>query len=345
MKHILLLSSLSVLLLSLASAPAAAPAADPALKIAVSATAPPMVQQAADRVLQATAQHPLLSILASGGKPTQVEDTQVLLSGPLNNRALTNLIVIGLPDDPMVKACLQREARFDKGGVVYVFGFGYFQGDVGVVESERNPFLYSAPAANAPYSAHVLVLTGSTPAGVALAVDAFLRDGIINGVAVAGAVQRPKPCLIEAAPWTPAFRPPAGIVPPSPSWKQIGVTLMGGTELSGALEEGGELPTGGVRIKYWRPGAWAGAGMDFSFRHFWTGLHRRSAGNCIAVFQFATPTAAAKAATGIALAAKIDAKGPNRWLKESNNSLLGAAIWQQELTVSGSNLVFSNFQK
>jgi len=295
--------------------------------------------------LQATAQHPLLSILASGGKPTQVEDTQALLSGPLNNRALTNLIVIGLPDDPMVKACLQREARFDKGGVVYVFGFGYFQGDVGVVESERNPFLYSAPAANAPYSAHVLVLTGSTPAGVALAVDAFLRDGIINGVAVAGAVQRPKPCLIEAAPWTPAFRPPAGIVPPSPSWKQIGVTLMGGTELSGALEEGGELPTGGVRIKYWRPGAWAGAGMDFSFRHFWTGLHRRSAGNCIAVFQFATPTAAAKAATGIALAAKIDAKGPNRWLKESNNSLLGAAIWQQELTVSGSNLVFSNFQK
>jgi len=341
MKHILLLSSLSVLLLSLASAPAA----DPALKIAVSATAPPMVQQAAARVLQATAQHPLLSILASGGKPTQVEDTQALLSGPLNNRALTNLIVIGLPDDPMVKACSQREARFDKGGVVYVFGFGYFQGDVGIVESERNPFLYSSPAAKAPYSAHVLVLTGTTPAGVVLAVDAFLRDGIINGVAVAGAVQRPKPCLIEAAPWTPAFRPPTGIAPPSPSWKQIGVTLMGGTELSGALEEGGELPTGGVRIKYWRPGAWTGAGEDFSRRHFSTGLHRRSAGNCIAVFQFATPTAAAKAATGIALAAKLDAKGPNRWLKEGDNSLLGAGIWRQELAVSGSNLVFSNFQK
>jgi len=335
------LSAFSVMLLSMASAPAA----DPALKIAVSATAPPMVQQAADRVLQATPQHPLLSILASGGKPTQVEDTQALLSGPLNNRALTNLIVIGLSDDPLVKACSQREARFDQGGVVYVFGFGYFQGDVGLIESERNPFLYSSPVAKAPYSAHVLVLTGSTPAGVALAVDAFLQSEIINGVAVAVAFQRPKRCLVEASPWTPAFLPPPGIAPPSSTWKQIGITLIGGTELSGALEEGGELPVGGVKVKYWRPGAWTGAGSDFSFRHFSTGLHRRSAGNCIAVFQFATPMAAAKAAPGIAQTAKLGAKGPNRWLKEGENPLLGAGTWQQELAVSGSNLLFSNFQK
>ena len=335
------LLSFAILLLSLASAPAA----DPALKIAVSATAPPIVQAAAARVLQATPQHPLLSILASGGKPALVADTQALLSGPLNDRALTNLIVIGLSDDPMVKACSQREARFDKGGTVYVFGFGYFQGDVGIVESERNPFLYSPSVAKAPYSAHILVLTGSTPAGVALAVDAFLRHGIINGVAVAQGFRRPKPCLMEAAPWTPAFRTPTGIVPPSSSWKPIGITLMGGPELSGALEEGGELPIGGMRLKYWRAGAWTGAGSDFSFRHFSTGLHRRSAGNCIAIFQYATPIAAAKAAPGMALAAKLGAKGPNRWYKEGDNVLLGAGIWQQNLTINGSSLVFSNFQK
>jgi hypothetical protein len=301
--------------------------------------------QAASRVLAAVPQQPLLTVFAAGGKPTQLLDTAALLAGPANDRALTNLVVIGLADDPLVKACSQQEARFDKDGVVYVFGFGYFQGDVGIIESERNPFLYSSTTTKAPYVAHVLVLTGTTPAGVGLAVEAFLRDGIVNGVVVNAGFTRPKRSLIEAPPWTPKWRLPAGIVAPGGSWKQVGVSLIGGTELSGVLEESGELPASGVRVKYWRPGTWSGAGNKMAIRDFQTGLHRRGAGNGVAIFEFPSPAQAAKAGPAIAGAAKLDPKGTGRWTREGEVAPLGGGLWRQELTLSGGNLLFSSFQK
>ena len=138
------------------------PATARGLKICVSATAPPAVKEAANQVLSAAATQPLLAILSETKPPGKLTDSETLMNDPVDARAFDHLVVIGLPGDPLIQAAWQHKALASEKGF-YIFGFGNLRGNVGYVESDRNPFLHSSRIKMTPYETEVVTLTGSTP--------------------------------------------------------------------------------------------------------------------------------------------------------------------------------------
>ena len=152
---------------------AAAPAR-PGLQICVAADAPEPVRKAAESLLAAAAAktQSLLAVFCAGrDAPTQLTDSRALLAANRPARAYDHLILVGLSDDPLLQAASEREARAEE-GELYVFGFGHLAGDVGYVESGRNPFLHARGIPAAPYETEVITITGTTPVGVASAPTA-----------------------------------------------------------------------------------------------------------------------------------------------------------------------------
>jgi len=295
-------------------ASSAAAAAEPTspvrgLKICVAAEAPPPVRAAAQAVLDAEPRHPLLSLMADESPPRELTDSRALLAGPAAARAYDHLVLVGLVDDPLLRAAWQREARIDKEDW-YIFGFGHLRGTLGYVESDRNPFLHGVAIALTPFETQVVTLTGSNPEGVRWAVDAFLRLSLVNGV-VAGKIDRPQQALLERRPLPPDFGlpdwPPAEVA----GLRRIGVTQASEDEYRGVLQDTGVMPHVIWRFKYYVPGAWDGGGQARAFDHY-AGLHRRSSGNTLWMAQFATAAAARDVAPKIAAAAKL-ARDGNHW--------------------------------
>lgn len=287
---------------------AAGPPAHPTLLIGVTADAPAAVQDAAQRVLRASGAHPLLSVMAGGSPGATLTPTAVLLAAPPAERAYHHLILVGLPSDPLIRAAWQREARVEGGGF-YIFGFGHLQGDIGYIESDRNPFLHGAAIPTAPFETEVVTLTGSTPAGVALAVDAFLNKGLVNGVVAAPGWTRTHPNLLQRNPLPPDFSLPTWLPPQAGDVTRIGITQAAEDEYRGVLADTGVEPRLIWRAKYYRPGAWDGAGAANAFDDYSNGLHRRAYGNTLWLAQFASPQEAAAAAPKIARAAHLHLNG------------------------------------
>lgn len=274
------------------------------LKIVVAGDAPPEIRQAASQLLAEVTRHPLLSLLAGDKPPTQLTDSAELAKGSAAARAYDHLVLIGLADDQMIKAAWQREARVGGDGW-YIFGFGHLRGELGYVESDRNPFLHGAAIPQAPYETEVVTLTGSTAKGVGLAVAALLRQGLINGVVAAPGWQRPGHALLERDPLPPEFQVPALAPTRAGSLPRIGVTQAPEDEYRGVLEDTGLMPRAIWRWKYYRPGAWDGAGEKLAFDHYAAGLHRRAYGNTLWAAQFASDDEAQQAAPKIAAAARL----------------------------------------
>ncbi|MDQ2732691.1 MAG: hypothetical protein M3Y56_13615 [Armatimonadota bacterium] len=305
-----LLLTLSVSTSNLHAAAPAVPA-HPTLLIGVAADAPAVIQAAAQRVLQAAGAHPLLSVMAGGSPVTALTPSAALLAAPASERAYHHLVLIGLPTDPLITAAWQREARVEGAGF-YIFGFGHLQGDLGYIESDRNPFLHGAAIATAPFETEVVTLTGSTPAGVALAVDAFLKQGLVNGVVAAPGWTRPHPNLLQRDPLSPDFSLPTWLPDRAGAMTRIGVTQAAEDEYRGVLADTGVEPRQLWRAKYYRAGVWDGAGAAAAFDDYSNGLHRRAYGNTLWLALFASPQEAAAAAPKIARAAHLHRDGA-RW--------------------------------
>jgi len=330
----LLLTSLTVVWTVLGSMLWAIETPHRGLKIVVAGDAPPEIRQAASGLLAEVARHPLLSILAKDTPRTQLTDSADLAKGAAEARAYDHLVLIGLADDPMIKAAWQREARVD-GDSWYLFGFGHLRGDLGYVESDRNPFLHGAAIPKAPYETEVVTLTGSTAKGVTLAVAAFLKQGLINGVVAVPGWQRPRHAILDRDPLVPGFSVPGLAPKQAGSLPQIGVTQASEDEYRGVLEDTGLMPQAIWRWKYYRPGAWDGAGAKFAFDHYAAGLHRRAYGNTLWAAQFASANEAEQAAPKIAAAAKLkqhadawEGEQPNYGL--GNNSSGPLVLWRRD---------------
>jgi hypothetical protein len=314
----------------------AADAPERSLKICVSASAAPIVRQAAQHVLAAAASQPLLAVMSGPNPPTALTDASALLSGPLPNRAYSHLVVIGLMSDPAIQDVWQRQAKtIDNGAGLYIFGYGNLDGDVGYVESGRNPYLHSMAVKIAPFETQVVTITGTSPAGVAMAVNAFLHQGLVNGVVAAAGWKRPSTTILDRDPLDAGFALPSWIPVQAGTMRDVGVTQPGEDEYRGVLADTGVEPMAIWRVKYYSPGAWDGVGDKAALVNFANGLQRLSYGNTLWCAQFAS-TAEAKAATPkVAAAARLRLGDSGAWKGEQPPYAYGPSAGPLTLWQSG----------
>ena len=307
------------------------------LEICVALDAPPEVRQAAQTVLTAVSTQPLLALLAGGQPPvTDLTDTRALLAAPPAERAYHHLIIIGLPTDPAVARVWQREAKVEAGGL-FIFGYGHLRGTLGYLESDRNPFLHSREIAAAPFETEIVTITGSDPAGVALAADAFVKEHLVNGVVAAPGWQRPQTSLLDRDPL------PAGAAMESALAEKlkngIALTQASQDEYEGVLADTGVLPLEIWRMKYHEPGAWDGVGVDNAVENYLAGLHRRAYGNTLWCARFSTAADAATAASKIAAAANMQpVAGHWSMPRGEDDTLRPITLWQEQNVVFMSTL-------
>jgi hypothetical protein len=306
-----LMPVLLLALCTLAGAAEAKPAVppQPALAICVAADAAPAVRMAAERLAAACAagSSPVLKAMAGGAHPLVLSDSAALAHGKVEERAYRHLVLIGMPDDPLIQAAWQHEARAEEGGF-YIFGFGHLRGDIGYLESDRNPFLHGEQIASAPFDAELVSITGSTPAGVA-AADAFLTLGLVNGVVAAGAWMRPATTLLDRDPLKPGAGLPAWVPQSAGTALRIAVSQGAEDEYRGVLADCQVEPQQIWRVKYYRTGVWSPGGAQHAIATYIAGLHRRAYGDTLWLAQFASSAEASAAEPLIARAAHLAQHG------------------------------------
>lgn len=279
------------------------------LRIAVDDNASDLIRDAA-KMIASSKDHALLQIL-SGGRGAEMVTSRHLLKGPLADRALNHLVLIGLPGDPLIETAWQREARQTPEGF-YVFGFGTFKGDIGYVESDRNLFLHSSGIDAAPFETEIVTITGTTPAGVKLACEAFLSQELINGVVGAAGWSRPLEGLLDRDALAPRFVLPGETPDKIGDYTRIGYTQASEDEYRGVLADTGVTPRSIWRAKYYTPGVWDSPGAVAAFDAYSYGLHRRAYGNTRWIAEFGSADEAAGAAPKIAAAAHLNKSG-DKW--------------------------------
>ncbi len=274
------------------------------LLVACAADADPLIVDAAERIR--TGATPLLRVLADG-RPIAAGASAALAEGRRESLAWNHVIVVGLPNDALVRQAWQHEARVESGGWSG-FGFGVVAGEVGWIESGFNPWLHSDAIAKPPYETESIVITGSTPAGVAAAATAFLTQGLVNGLVALPGWSRPQTTLLDRDPLgDPAL--PIWLPDQIGDWTRIALTQCGADVGRGILADAGVEPADCWLVKYHRPGVWDGAGAALARRHFITGLHRRAFADAILLARFADPGSAAAALPKVAAAAKLALDG------------------------------------
>lgn len=279
------------------------------VRIAVDPRVGEKVKTAVNLLVEAAGSHPLLTAMGAGIKPP-ITDTAKLHALP-NDLAYNHLIIIGKPDDPLIVAAWQREAMFDAKGV-YVFGFGGFSGDIGYIESDRNPFLHAANIPTMPYETEAITITGTSDEGIALALHNFVERSLVNGLTANAGWKRSETTLLDRDPLAPKFEMPTLATDKIGEFTRIGSTQASEDEYRGVLEDTGVLPQQILRFKYYRVGAWDGKGAITAFDAYSNGLHRRAYGSTLWLAKFASVQEAAAAAPKIAGSAKLT-KNADRW--------------------------------
>jgi len=292
------------------SAPDAVPPPVRGLRIALDPRRGPAVHAAVQSMLESAPTHPLLSRMAGDAKP-ETRETKALLASSGHELAYNHLILIGKPDDPLLVAAWQREAQFSAKGV-YVFGFGGLSGEIGYIESDRNPFLHAADIPSVPFETEVVTITGTSDDAIVLAVRSFLDRGLVNGVIAREGWKRTETTLLDRDPLPPKFELPALAVERMGEYTRVGCTQAAEDEYRGVLEDTGLEPQQIWRIKYHKAGAWDGKGAVTSFDAYSNGLHRRAYGSTLWLARFGNEQEAAQAAPKIAGTAQLARHG-ERW--------------------------------
>ena len=194
---------------------------------------------------------------------------------------------------------------------LFAFGYGDFDGgDVGYVQTVRTSFpeLLRTVPEQTEYNVEVprpfdrtpqnqmyfvTDLTGTGPAGVVKAVDAFLRDALLNGVAPGAAKPMladwtlqglgPKQLAADLPAWAPVADLPAGV-------KYLGQQMAGSHLYGGVCEASGIRPERMWRLKY---------GMADGFRFFDSYPTNRASGNELLIAAYASEDKAKAAAAAL----------------------------------------------
>lgn len=199
-------------------------------------------------------------------------------------------VVIGTPD---ADAVCRRVAGFTAGWnradgarTLTRLGVGVFGGDVGFVETRWNPWLYSNVFDDHPYSTLLITISGTTPAGVRAAFDAFTA-GLNNGVVPCGEqTRRLERTILDLEPS--AAPPPAALCAAPAGFVYAGWSQPPENEYRAWLEHDAE-PERLWRVKFLEPRSLAGADGTVWLR----GPALMAWGNARTLARFATPEAAA----------------------------------------------------
>jgi hypothetical protein len=269
--------------------------------------ATPALAKIAQTVLTAVPEHPLLNVMA-GSAGARIVDCQQLLSSDPTALAYNHLILIGTPDADPVLSAWQREAVV-RPGSIYVFGHGHLSGDIGYIESDRNPFLHAASIPFAPYETEVVTLSGTSPAGIGAAASAFLTHSLVNGIVAPPGWTRPESTLLDRDPLPPGFTPPQLAPATMDGMTRIAATQASEDEYRGVLADTGVEPAEIWRFKYFAPGGWEIARSVGAFDAYAAGLHRRAYGNTLWLARFQDAASAQAALPRIGAAAKLRFSG------------------------------------
>jgi hypothetical protein len=310
----------AILLLTLSAA--AAENKDRNLLVCVGAQATPKMRQAAEELVRDAQQVPLLKALVDtqGAGSAVLQASEELLDKKKFNRAAFNhLIVVGLRSkDPLIDLTWGHNASInEETGTAYMQGFGFLQGDIGYVECDRNPFLYSQKVDDNPFTTWVIRLSGTNEAGVLAAIKSF-REGLLNGFVPAGKFKRPQTTILDLDPlmtqapgaWPKSLKFDKGGPGPWVGWTQVP-----GNEYRAYIDYGGFEPKALWRVKYLRPGSCQSASLQA-----WTeGFHRMAYGNAVTVAEFADAAQATKTAASIGGSSgfkKLKLAGHDAWVAD-----------------------------
>jgi hypothetical protein len=291
MKTITLVAIVSLTTLSL-SLGAAAQAPQHQILICVSDNAPESVRDIAQEIASHPDQIPLLKALekTNHANGIHLQSSEALLKDK-NLAAYNNLIVIGLPGaDPLIDKVWDHYATIDtRNKTLYAQGWGYLAGDLGYIESDRNPFLHSQNIKSAPFETVLVKISGTSKAGLRAAAAAFWR-GLINGIVPAGNWTRPESTILDLDP----------NIDPCPLTFPEGAPIAGWTqvpanEYRAYADIGPAEPVHVWRIKYLPADA-----LDQVAMVGWlNSLQRMAWGNAVTVAEFQTADLATKTATAI----------------------------------------------
>ncbi len=264
--------------------------------VCVAATAPPGLREAATDLARDAERVPLLHALLAtqgAGAATLVDSAALLGDQAWHRAALAHLVVIGLPgQDALLDQVWGFAAQVEPAGRnVHILGYGDLQGDLGWIESERNPFLHSPRIDTNPFDTCVIKLSGTSPAGVLAAVAAF-RAGMINGLVPAGAVTRTRTSVLDLDP----LADPPPLQPAHLGESHFGGwTQCAGMEYRAFIDAGGAEPRRLWRLRYLAPRSWDHIGAQ----GWLAGPHRLAFGGAVTVAEFADAATAARVATAI----------------------------------------------
>jgi hypothetical protein len=266
--------------------------------ICTSPNLPPTLRKSVDAFMSQADQVPLLKALIDGKEASGIvaqTSEDLMVDKAYNTAAHNHLVVIGLRTlDPLLDKVWGYDATItEKGKSVYSQGYGYMQGDIGWVESDRNPFLHSRRIKSAPEDTIVVKITGTSEAGVLAALHAF-QGGMLNGFVPAGPLSRPKTTLLDLDP-SPDPAPktlPAQIQIGSDTAALVGWNQIPEDEYRAVLEAGGVEPKKMWRYKYLVPGM-----LEKPAIIRWLGgVNRMGFGNAIDVIECGSAAEASTAA-------------------------------------------------
>ena len=258
--------------------------------------APASVRAAAATLNRARPVEALRQCGAAVGDIRMTESAPLLEAKNFRQAAYSNLILVGLPEnDPLLAKCLGHQASV-KPGRFYRLGYGALEGDLGYVECDWNPFLYSDKVRTNPYTTVCVKITGTSEKGLLAAVEAF-KNGLLNGVVPAGKVRRTEETLLDLAP-SPAAPPalPETVAAGTFRATQAGWTQPDAKEYRAFLDIGGKEPKQIWRVKYLADKALDGV----SGEEWVNGLHRLAYGNTVMIAEFPTPADAEAELSGFA---------------------------------------------
>ncbi|HEY8966840.1 MAG TPA: hypothetical protein VIM58_10375 [Candidatus Methylacidiphilales bacterium] len=297
--------------------------------VCTSAQASPAIRQAVADFLPRAANAPLIKALRSAqdaGEVVAKTGDDLLAPQAYDAAAHNHLIVVGLRShDPLLDKIGGFVFSIDEAKrQAYSTGWGCLQGDVGWIESDRNPFLHSRKIRTAPEDTVLVKITGTSDAGVLAALRAF-EAGMLNGPVPAGAVSRPRTTLLDQEP---TVAPAPFALPQSlkstPAFL-AGWTAVPGNEYRAILEAGGIEPEKMWRYKYLPPRLMEEAPIV----RWFGGINARAMGNAVDVVLFKSHDDALAVARGVTKGGKFESlsvpglEEPKRiaWPNENSESI------------------------